>query len=107
MKHNLSFFFVLFLDEKFLHNFTNSVFRVDLHHLPEQLNLNWTFIMYLYPSVTRTVKFKLETYRSLLYHKQSGVWGIVSEKNRDFVRADCFSKSHTVPIYYTKDKRTW
>ena len=31
--------------------------------------------LYLYPSVTRTVKFKLETDRSSLYHKQSGVWG--------------------------------
>ena len=31
---------------------------------------------------------------------------IVSEKI-PFVRAGCFSKSHTVPIYYTKDKRTW
>ena len=31
---------------------------------------------------------------------------IMSEKS-PFVRAGCFSKSHTVPIYYTKDKRTW
>ena len=31
---------------------------------------------------------------------------IVSEKS-PFVRAGCFSKSHTVLIYYTKDKRTW
>ena len=30
----------------------------------------------------------------------------MSEKS-PFVRAGCFSKSHTVPTYYTKDKRTW
>ena len=30
----------------------------------------------------------------------------VSEKS-PFVRADCFLKSHTVLIYFTKDKRTW
>ena len=31
---------------------------------------------------------------------------IMSEKS-PFVRAGCFSKSHTVPIYYTKDKNIW
>ena len=30
----------------------------------------------------------------------------VSEKS-PFVRADCFFKSHTALIYFTKDKRTW
>ena len=32
--------------------------------------------------------------------------GFISEKS-PFVRAGCSSKSHTVPIYYTKDKMTW
>ena len=31
---------------------------------------------------------------------------LMSEKS-PFVGADCFSKSHTVPMYYTKDKKTW
>ena len=31
---------------------------------------------------------------------------VMSEKS-PFVRAGCFSKSHTVPIYYTNDKMTW
>ena len=34
----------------------------------------------MYPSVTRTVKLKLETYRSSLHHKHSVVREIVSEK---------------------------
>ena len=59
--------------------------------------------MYLYPSVTLTVQLKLEIYRSSLYHKHSGERGIVSDKKKTFVRADCFAKSQKVPIYYTKD----
>ena len=31
---------------------------------------------------------------------------IMSEKS-PFGKAGCFSKIHTVPTYYTKDKRTW
>ena len=62
--------------------------------------------LYLYPSVTRTVKFKLETYRSSLYHIQA-IWsmGIVSEKK--LLSGLVVSPKVIVLVYYTKDKRTW
>ena len=45
--------------------------------------LNLLQVYIIVSSVSRTVKFKLETYRSSLYHKQSGVWGISHWKNKD------------------------
>ena len=48
------------------------------------LDLLQAFV-FVYPSVTRTLKFELETYRSSLYHNQSGVRGIVSEKHYPYI----------------------
>ena len=38
--------------------------------------------IFVFVSINNPVKFKLETYRSSLYHKHSGVRGTVSEKNK-------------------------